>query len=171
MSKQKNLPSPFMLQLGEYLVPTIIAFAVIMSIILTYYAIQKVTDPAVITDSSVVPTVVDADPFEIKVLKEGKGVGVKTGDKITVNYKGTLKKDGTQFDSSYTAGRTPYTFTVGVDSVITGWTQGVVGMKVGEKRQLQIPASLAYGATGQGTIPGNATLMFEIELLKIEAAK
>jgi FKBP-type peptidyl-prolyl cis-trans isomerase len=171
MAKQKNLPSPFMLQLGEYLVPTIIAFAVIMSIILTFYAIQRVTDPTTAADSSIIPTVVDADPFEIKVLKEGKGVAVKTGDKITVNYKGTLKKDGTQFDSSYAADRDPFTFTVGVDSVISGWTQGVIGMKIGEKRQLQIPASLGYGAEGQGPIPGNATLMFEIELLKIEAGK
>lgn len=101
--------------------------------------------------------------MNIEILQEGSGEGAKTGDTLLVNYVGMLA-DGTQFDAS---GDTPFEFTVG-GRVITGWNLGLVGMKVGEKRKLTIPPDLAYGETGYPpVIPQNATLTFEVELLKI----
>lgn len=101
--------------------------------------------------------------------KEGQGEGVKTGDFIQVHYTGWLYENGVRgakFDSSLDRGQ-PFQFTVG-QGVIGGWSEGVVGMKPGGKRELIIPPALGYGARGAGgVIPPNATLDFEIELLKI----
>lgn len=88
------------------------------------------------------------------------------GKKVTVNYRGTLA-DGTEFDSSYKRNQ-PFTFTLGAGEVIKGWDEGIVGMKVGEKKTLVIPPEKAYGASGQGSIPPNATLTFEVELLSVQ---
>jgi len=98
----------------------------------------------------------------------GTGAEAVSGKKVTVNYVGTLM-DGKKFDASADHGQ-PFTFTLGAGQVIKGWDQGVTGMKVGGKRNLVIPPELAYGATGTpgGLIPANATLKFEIELLKVE---
>ena len=96
----------------------------------------------------------------------GEGVAVKEGDRVTVHYIGTLQ-DGTKFDSSYDRGE-PFFFTVGKGSVIEGWEKGLVGMKVGGKRILVIPGDMAYGNRQIGNIMPNATLVFAIELLKIE---
>jgi FKBP-type peptidyl-prolyl cis-trans isomerase len=102
----------------------------------------------------------------IETLKAGSGEQeVVEGDSVTVNYTGTLE-DGTKFDSSLDRG-IPFTFTVGTGEVIKGWDLGIVGMKVGEKRQLTIPANLAYGADGFGDIPANATLIFRVDLISI----
>ncbi|NTW28670.1 MAG: FKBP-type peptidyl-prolyl cis-trans isomerase [Coriobacteriia bacterium] len=96
----------------------------------------------------------------------GSGAVAKNGDKVTVNYTGWLT-NGTKFDSSYSRNE-PFSFTLGAGQVIAGWDQGVSGMKVGGKRKLTIPPSLGYGARGAGgVIPSNATLIFEVELLKI----
>ena len=85
---------------------------------------------------------------------------------VTVNYTGTLE-DGTQFDTSL--GRAPFSFQLGSGRVIKGWDEGVKGMKVGGKRKLTIPPELGYGSRGAGNvIPANATLIFEIELLKVK---
>ena len=101
--------------------------------------------------------------------KEGQGAAVKTGDNIAVHYTGWLYeggKRGKKFDSSLDRGQ-PFVFTVG-QGVIRGWSEGVVGMKPGGKRELIIPADLAYGPRGAcGVIPPDATLDFEIELLEI----
>jgi FKBP-type peptidyl-prolyl cis-trans isomerase len=108
-------------------------------------------------------------PGQLKVEDEkvGTGKAAEPGNKVTVNYLGTLT-DGTKFDSSYDRNQ-PFSFTLGAGSVIKGWDQGLVGMKVGGKRKLTIPPDLGYGAAGAGgVIPANATLIFEIELLKIE---
>src|SRR5450759_94314 len=96
----------------------------------------------------------------------GTGPAAKAGDLVTVDYTGWLT-DGTKFDSSIDAGQ-PFQFTLGKGEVIAGWDQGVAGMKVGGVRTLTIPPDLAYGTQGAGgTIPSNATLVFEVKLLKI----
>lgn len=94
----------------------------------------------------------------------GTGDIASAGDTLVVNYTGKLQ-DGTVFDSSLGAGRTPYQFVLGAGKVIPGWDQGLQGMKVGGKRLLIIPSELAYGAQGMGPIPPNATLVFEVDLL------
>lgn len=99
----------------------------------------------------------------IEDVRPGTGFEVKEGDTVTVNYVGTLQ-DGTQFDSSYSRG-TPFTFKLGEGTVIKGWDQGLVGMKVGGQRILVIPASLAYGDRAIGPIPAGSTLIFSIELV------
>jgi FKBP-type peptidyl-prolyl cis-trans isomerase len=99
-------------------------------------------------------------------LALGKGAEAKTGSKVSVHYVGTLA-DGKEFDSSRKRGK-PFVFTLGQGSVIRGWDQGVVGMKVGGKRKLVIPSALAYGPQGRPPIiPPNATLTFEIELVEV----
>jgi FKBP-type peptidyl-prolyl cis-trans isomerase len=103
--------------------------------------------------------------LEIKVLKEGTGEEAKNNDKVTVHYVGTLE-NGTQFDSSLDRGE-PFVFTLGIGRVIKGWDQGVLGMKIGEKRKLTIPPELGYGSRGVGSIPPNSILIFEVELLEI----
>ncbi len=97
-------------------------------------------------------------------LVVGSGATVVVGDAVSVNYTGTLI-DGTQFDTSI--GKAPLSFRVGAGALIAGFEQGVVGMRVGGKRRVTIPPSLAYGASGNGSIPPNATLRFEIDLLSI----
>jgi len=101
----------------------------------------------------------------IEVLSEGTGEQVvKSGDTISVDYTGTLE-DGTQFDSSI--GKAPFEFTIGQGQVIQGWDQGLIGMKVGEERKLTIPSALAYGSSGSGIIPPDATLIFTVKLISI----
>jgi len=102
----------------------------------------------------------------IKDLVVGTGDEAALGDNITVNYTGWLWH-GAKFDSSLDRGE-PFEFTLGAGRVIQGWDQGVAGMKVGGTRRLIIPPDLAYGASGQGDIPPNATLTFEVQLLAVE---
>ncbi|XP_072030907.1 peptidyl-prolyl cis-trans isomerase FKBP2-like isoform X4 [Amphiura filiformis] len=91
----------------------------------------------------------------------------KNGDSLHMHYTGTLE-DGTEFDSSIPRGD-PFVFTLGSGQVIKGWDQGLLNMCVGEKRKLVIPSHLGYGDRGAGgKIPGGATLIFEVELLKID---
>ncbi|KAK4459585.1 hypothetical protein QBC42DRAFT_231494 [Cladorrhinum samala] len=112
-------------------------------------------------------TIPELEGLKIVVTQEGSGPETKRGDKIDVHYKGTLT-DGTKFDSSYDR-RDPLNFTVGAGQVIKGWDEGLLGMKVGEKRTLTINPELAYGARGAGgVIPPNATLIFETELVSIK---
>jgi len=112
-------------------------------------------------------TNMDFEELKITTLVEGEGVESKNGDTLVVHYSGTLK-DSTKFDSSYDRG-VPYKFTLGIGGVIQGWEKGMLGMKAGEKRKLEIPSSLGYGELGSGSvIPGNAGLIFEVELLEIK---
>ncbi len=104
---------------------------------------------------------------------EGTGALASSGRTLTVNYTGWLydaakpEFKGTQFDTS--VGKTPFTFRLGAGAVIAGWDQGLLGMRAGGKRTLIIPASLAYGSAGSGTtIPPNAPLMFEVDLISVQ---
>lgn len=117
--------------------------------------------------SSATPITMETDKLIIQDEVIGTGAEATAGKKITVNYAGTLT-NGTKFDSSYDRG-TPFSFTLGAGEVIQGWDQGFAGMKIGGKRKLTIPSSMAYGDNGiPGAIPGGATLIFEVELLKVE---
>ncbi|HEY2004648.1 MAG TPA: FKBP-type peptidyl-prolyl cis-trans isomerase [Candidatus Saccharimonadia bacterium] len=107
------------------------------------------------------------DKLVVTDEKVGTGTEAVAGKTVTVNYVGTLT-NGTKFDSSYDRNQ-PFSFTLGQGQVIKGWDQGVAGMKVGGKRKLVIPPDLGYGAQGAGSsIPPNATLVFEVELLDVK---
>lgn len=111
----------------------------------------------------------DQPQVELKIeeLEVGEGAEVKAGDTVVMHYTGWLT-DGTKFDSSHDR-KQPFETKIGVGYVIKGWDMGVPGMKVGGKRKLTIPHELGYGPYGAGSvIPGFATLVFEVELLKIK---
>ena len=118
----------------------------------------KVTGDGVKTDSGLMY-------WDIRV---GNGLVAKEGSHVRVHYTGWLTT-GKKFDSSVDAGK-PLDFTIGNGEVIKGWEEGVAGMRVGGKRQLRIPPSLGYGANGtpDGTIPPNATLIFDVQLLAVQ---
>jgi FKBP-type peptidyl-prolyl cis-trans isomerase FkpA len=120
---------------------------------------EKKEEPKVITTTS---------GLKYQDLKVGDGPEAKKGDAVEVHYTGWLT-DGKKFDSSVDR-KKPFSFTLGAGMVIKGWDEGVAGMKVGGKRKLTIPPDLAYGkrGAGDGLIPADATLVFEVELLKIK---
>lgn len=133
--------------------------------------------PAPTQSSSSNPTATPVPPtptpyviteLKIEDITVGQGEGVKNGDNIRIHYTGTLT-NGTKFDSSYDRG-TPFETKIGVGQVIEGWDKGVVGMKVGGKRKLSIPADMAYGANppSGSNIPPNSPLIFEMELIEIK---
>ena len=105
--------------------------------------------------------------LKIEEVVIGTGEEATAGKLVSVHYVGTLT-DGKKFDSSLDRAR-PFTFTLGKRQVIRGWDEGVAGMRVGGKRKLVIPPDLGYGPTGSPpTIPPNATLVFDVELLKVD---
>jgi peptidylprolyl isomerase len=116
-----------------------------------------------------IPKPTGSPPPKLEALDivKGKGKAAKDGDKVSVQYVGVAFSTGEEFDSSWSRNQ-PFDFTLGAGEVIPGWDQGVVGMKVGGRRQLTIPAELAYGATGQPPAIGpNETLVFVIDLKKV----
>jgi len=125
--------------------------------------------PPAISQKPVVTVPTGAAPTQLvtKDLVTGTGQTAKAGDTVTVNYVGVLYKTGKEFDSSWSRNQ-PFTTALTTGSVIPGWVQGIPGMKVGGRRELIIPASLAYGKTGSGTtIPPNSPLVFVVDLLSI----
>jgi len=118
------------------------------------------------------PTVeiAEGDPpteLEIEDLEEGDGEEAAEGDQLSVNYVGVLYENGEEFDNSYDRG-VPFDFPLGGGQVIPGWDEGLVGMKVGGRRQLTIPPDLGYGPQGQPPdIPPDSTLVFVIDLVAI----
>ena len=108
-----------------------------------------------------------ADKLVRQDLKVGTGATAENGQTLSMHYRGTLT-NGQQFDASYDRGQ-PFSFTLGAGQVIPGWDMGIKGMKVGGKRRLIIPGSLAYGSQGSPPkIPPDATLIFEVELLDVQ---
>lgn len=125
-------------------------------------------DPVTMTQVSPEDYTTTASGLKYYDIVEGTGDTAQSGQTVVVDYTGWLQKDGTKFDSSVDRGQ-PFSFKLGTGSVIPGWDEGVVGMKVGGKRQLVIPPDLAYGDSGSGgVIPPGATLIFDVELLKIQ---
>lgn len=99
-------------------------------------------------------------------IRKGSGATAKTGDEVTVQYVGVGYESGQEFDSSWSRNE-PFPFTLGSNSVIPGWEKGIVGMKVGGRRELIIPPELAYGSAGSPPVIGpNETLIFVVDLLE-----
>ena len=130
--------------------------------------------------SSILPAAAQGAPGKMSELpsglqytdsKVGDGAAATAGHKVSVHYTGWLYNNGqkgAKFDSSLDRGQ-PFVFTLGAQQVIKGWDEGVAGMKVGGKRTLVIPPELGYGSRGAGgVIPPNATLTFDVELLKVD---
>ena len=111
-------------------------------------------------------TITTPSGLKYTILKAGTGAKPKPGQEVFVHYTGTLT-NGKKFDSSRDKGQ-PFSFKVGAGQVIPGWDEALSTMKVGERRKLTIPPKLGYGAAGAGgVIPPNATLIFDVELLKL----
>jgi len=141
-------------------------FIVIIILLIPLFLIGcKKTVKEPIVEEGQLEQVKEMTELKIETLSVGTGDReVKSGDKIKVDYVGTLV-NGTKFDSSIDRGE-PFIFTIGVGHVIQGWDQGLMGMKVGEKRKLTIPSNLAYGERGAGSsIPPNSILIFEVKLI------
>jgi peptidylprolyl isomerase len=121
--------------------------------------------------SQTAPLTTTADGLKYGDIVVGRGQAPSKGDNITVQYTGWLT-NGCFFDTSRQPGRTAFQFVIGANppNVIAGWDEGVLTMRVGGKRRLVIPPSLGYGSGGQGPIPPNATLIFDVELLAVGPA-
>ena len=127
--------------------------------------------PPALSKKPVVTVPKTAPPTKLvtKDLVQGTGQAASQGKTVTVNYVGVLYKNGKEFDSSWKTGQ-PATFPLTAGGVIQGWVQGIPGMKVGGRRELIIPASLAYGKAGRPpTIPANSPLVFVVDLLSISS--
>ena len=108
-----------------------------------------------------------AGGVKIATIVQGSGPGIQSGQTASVLYTGYLSKNGHIFDDSVDDGGTPFSFTLGAGQVIPGFDEGTVGMQVGETRIVMIPPAEGYGATANGPIPGNSTLIFVLTLESI----
>lgn len=123
------------------------------------------------TDLSTKPTIAASDDLPAQLVTndivEGEGPAAKAGDNLSMQYVGVVTDTGEEFDASWDRGE-PFEFELGAGNVIQGWDQGIVGMKVGGRRELIIPSDLAYGEAGSPpSIPANATLTFVVDLTGI----
>jgi FKBP-type peptidyl-prolyl cis-trans isomerase len=164
------IPVSSLFTLGETM-PQKTAFVLLLILSITLLAqTKKATKTA---DKKDGPTPVTGKPtttssgLEYWDIKKGTGKVAEKGKKVSVHYTGWLT-DGKEFDSSRDAGE-PIQFDLGTGQVIKGWDEGIAGMKVGGKRQLRIPPALGYGSRGFGSsIPPNATLVFDVELMDVK---
>lgn len=150
-----------------------IGYSIIVVLVIAgfvYITINKDTESSASYGERIYQKNMENKGIKITVLSEGTGEEVRPGDVISVNYTGSLE-DGTVFDSNVDPKFKhvePFTLTIGVGQVIKGWDEGVLGMKAGEKRKLEIAPEFAYGENGVGgVIPPNSTLIFEVELVSI----
>ena len=144
---------------------TIIFLVIAAAVLYVGYQYQpQLTSSGEVSDSTNTSTTVTE--LKIEDLTVGTGAEAKTGNKVSVHYVGTFP-DGTKFDSSRDRGEA-FSFELGAGGGIKGGDQGVVGMRVGGMRRLTVPPDLGYGSRDYGPIPGNSTLVFEVELLKVE---
>lgn len=158
-----------LLSLGIVLIILAVFAVALKSIKVDKNETSPVPSPTTSPENTMNPTQTSTPSAGLKIEDEKVGTGdvAVPGKKVTVNYLGTLT-DGKKFDSSYDRNE-PFTFNLGAGEVIKGWDEGVAGMKVGGKRKLTISPELGYGEAGAPpVIPGNATLVFEVELLKVE---
>ena len=136
----------------------------VLAAALSFFSAAHAADAAIDASAKEAGAVVTASGLVYRSLKDGTGASPKASDTVKVNYRGTFP-DGKEFDSSYKRNQA-IEFPLG--NVIKCWTEGVQRMKVGGKAKLTCPATIAYGERGAGgTIPPNATLLFEVELLAI----
>jgi peptidylprolyl isomerase len=123
------------------------------------------TAPAMPKPKVTVPKGAPPTELQVKDLKKGTGAVVAPGETLKVNYIGVLYSNGKTFDTNF--GKLPLMFPIGTGQVIPGWDKGLIGMRVGGRRELIIPPNLAYGPRGSGKIPPNATLVFVVDLLGV----
>ncbi len=156
----------------NFLVWIALAVAAALVIYFTWRAIKALNrggpriSPAKPSTEKVLRSLKRKSGLNSDILREGTGREAKTSDLLTVHYNAFLTT-GEKVDSSYERGRT-LTFKLGAGAVIIGWDTALVGVKAGEKRRVTVPASQAYGSKGQNKVPPNATVIFEVEVLKIE---
>ena len=149
-------------------------FALCLGSMLIATSLAACRKPPSTPSTSTTPPAAASAALQSQDLTPGEGVAIDAGKTAVVNYTGWLYEaaavdmKGKKFDSSLDSG-SPFSFTLGSGQVIAGWDQGVVGMKVGGRRRLIIPADLAYGDAGAGgDIPPGATLVFDVELMAIK---
>jgi FKBP-type peptidyl-prolyl cis-trans isomerase len=121
---------------------------------------------SIFTNSSSKNTMASQQGLQVQDTIIGTGDTAGSGDRVVVNYTGKFS-DGRVFDSSIPRGE-PFQFVLGSGQVIKGWDEGIVGMKVGGKRTIIVPPELGYGANDYGPIPGGSTLIFDVELIKVQ---
>lgn len=155
-----------------YMKKSIVSVIIIVAVIVVGWLLMKANNNSTgMSDNQqqVYENILADGKLKTQTTVEGSGAESKIGDKVTVNYSGALE-NGTAFDSNVNPAFghvEPFSFTLGEGRVIQGWELGVLGMKVGEKRKLTISPELGYGSADLGKIPPNSTLIFDVELVKI----
>lgn len=144
-----------------------IAVVVVLLVVGVFFILGLPFDNSLFGGVSAQQASVGQTQLVVQDVLEGSGQPAAAGDTLVVHYTGRLE-DGTVFDTS--AGGEPYTFVLGAGEVIAGWDQGLVGVQTGTKRLLLVPPTLAYGSVDYGPIPGDSTLIFEVDVVEVKHA-